>query len=482
MAGLAAVLVLAAGQATRFGSAKALAPLAGRPVLDHVLGAAIAADADRILVVLPPGRDGDGLQAVVAAVGAGSVRNRRPERGLASSVALGLGVLAADEAIDRVAVLPGDQPLVAASTIRAVLDALAHGDRPVAVARHAGDGTPNPVAIRRDAFDLVGDLDGDRGLAPLIARQSGLVTVVDVPGTNPDIDTPGDLLAADWALRVRANREQVDRVREVPDAADFYAPVSRLFRDDPNRTSDPVLDVIRSHVAPEDVVLDVGAGAGRYALPLARVAREVIAVDPSTSMLAALREDAAAHGIRNVRAIEGRWPPRSTEAARGPDDAGVEADPLVGVSADVSLIAHVGYDVEAIGPFLDALEAATRRTCVAVMMDRTPAAVAAPFWPLVHGEPRAQLPALDELVALLEARGTPATVATVARPAHPYATREDAFVGVERQLWVAPGGYKHRRLVDAFDAAVTVDHDGWWLERHPGLIGIVSWAPRPAAR
>ena len=35
-------------------------------------------------------------------------------------------------------------------------------------------------------------------------------------------------LEADWAARVRANREQAERVSEVK-AGDFYAPVSSLF-------------------------------------------------------------------------------------------------------------------------------------------------------------------------------------------------------------------------------------------------------------
>ena len=73
--------------------------------------------------------------------------------------------------------------------------------------------------------------------------------------------------------------------------------------------------------------------------------------------------------------------------------------------ADVALIAHVGYDVEAIGPFVDAMETAAGRLCVAVLMEQVPAAAANPFWPPVHGEERVPLPALPDLLELLEARG-----------------------------------------------------------------------------
>ena len=68
--------------------------------------------------------------------------------------------------------------------------------------------------------------------------------------------------------------------------------------------------------------LDIGAGGGRYALPLALAVREVVAIDPSPSMLAALTEDAAANGIENTRAIEGRWPiASSAQRRRGADGA-----------------------------------------------------------------------------------------------------------------------------------------------------------------
>lgn len=57
-------------------------------------------------------------------------------------------------------------------------------------------------------------------------------------------------------------------------------------------------------------VLDLGCGTGELAVPLARHVDEVVAVDPSPAMLAALRERAAATGVDAVRTVEG-------------DDAGV---------------------------------------------------------------------------------------------------------------------------------------------------------------
>ena len=204
------------------------------------------------------------------------------------------------------------------------------------------------------AFALADAATGDRGLGPLLAEHPELVlevAVAEAPG-NPDIDTRADLVArleAAWAERVEANNAQVDRHREVPDGTDFYAPVTGLFRADPTRTDEPVLQELLMLAQPGETWLDIGAGAGRYALPLAmelaRSGGSVLAVDPSRGMLDALRATADEHAITNVRIVEGRWPDVAPEAGQ----------------ADVSLIAHVSYDIAAIGPFLAAMEAAARR-------------------------------------------------------------------------------------------------------------------------
>ena len=55
--------------------------------------------------------------------------------------------------------------------------------------------------------------------------------------------TEEEALAA-WAARVRANREQAERVREAPERPDFYAPVAAAFKADPRRTDEPLLEGI----------------------------------------------------------------------------------------------------------------------------------------------------------------------------------------------------------------------------------------------
>jgi len=460
-------VVLAAGAGSRFGGSKLLAELNGKPLLQHVLDALRATDLGDIVVVL--GADASAVEPAISWGSARRVVNPQPADGLSSSLRIGIGAVPAD-ATGALIVL-GDQPALTPAVVTRLLEQPDDPARPIVVARYADDSARNPVLLRRAAFPLVGEATGDRGLGPVLAAHPEQVREIAVAGTNPDVDTADDLVRAveaSWAARVRANAEQVERFREVPDGADFYAPVRSLFRADPTRADDPLLDALLKLVRPGDTWLDVGAGAGRFALPIARrlasTGGSVIAVDVSPSMLEALREIADEHAIRNVLTVEARWPPDAEQARQ-----------LVG---DVSLIAHVGYDVEDVGSFLDALEAASRRLCVAVLMERVPASAADPFWPPVHGEARVALPALPDAVELLETRGRRPSVTRVAVEPRRFESR-DALAGfLRRQLWIDPAGPKEELLQQALDTLAIEDGGGWAVAGRTATdVGIVTWSP-----
>jgi molybdenum cofactor cytidylyltransferase len=459
-------LILAAGSGSRFGGGKLLARLAGRPILQHVLDRLAEAGVSEVVVVL--GRDAAEVERAIDWRAERRVVNPDPGRGLSSSLQLGMAALGDDPG--GVLIALGDQPLVTAETIRALLDAPVDPGRPVVVPVHPDDPGRNPVFVRRAGFGLAAEAAGDRGLGPVLALHPEAVQDVPISGDNPDVDTRDDLaLAAEaaWAARVRANRDQVERIREVSDGADFYAPVRSLFRADPTRTDDPILAELLRLVRSGDRWLDVGAGAGRFALPIARMLDDsggsVVALDASPSMLEALREIAEDYAIENVRTIEARWP---------------TADPAA-FDADVSLIAHVGYDVDEIGRFVESLEAAASRLCVAVMTEQPPASAADPFWPLVHGEPRSTLPALPDLVDLLRARGRDPAVSRMAGVPRRFESRDALRGFVQRQLWIDPAGAKAGRLERALDDLAAQDGDGWIITgRIQSETGVVTWHPR----
>jgi hypothetical protein len=135
----------------------------------------------------------------------------------------------------------------------------------------------------------------------------------------------------------------------------------------------------------------------------------------------------------------------------------------------------VGYDVEEIGPFVDAMEAAAGRLCLAVLMDRAPASAADPFWPPIHGEDRVPLPALPELLALLTARGRPFELQRIPGEPRWFTSVDDAMGFLRQQLWVVPGGQKERRLRGLAEGLARDEQGRVRLSATQSDIGIVTW-------
>jgi molybdenum cofactor cytidylyltransferase len=459
----AAGVVLAAGLSRRFGRQKLLEPVEGRPLVLHTVDAARAAGLDPLIVVVSPD---PGLRRALRGLPIVVAENPNPEAGLASSVRIGFRAIAdAPLLVDSAVVLLGDQPRVRVDAIRALVESTA--PQPLLVAAYADGSNPNPVLVHREAWSVADELTGDRGFGPWMTENRRLVGTIEVEGTNPDMDTPADLALLTWGDRVRGNHEQSERVREGPPDSDFYAPITSIFRSDPFRTGDAVLEELLEIGRPGERWLDIGGGAGRYALPLANKVGGVVVLDPSRSMLDALAEGIAASGIANVRAIEGRWPVRNDE---WPAD--------LPRRLDVALIANVGYDIADIGPFVDAMEAAADRVCVAVLAQRSPPWLAEPFWLPIHGEERVRLPAEPEFIELLRARGREPRERLVHVPLRAYPSRDDLHRWVRQQLFLAEGSERDRQLRELTEAAM-LDVVGGVRFRHaePIPVGVVIWTP-----
>jgi len=179
-------LILAGGLGSRFGGRKLLAPIDGKPMLQHVLNLAADAALARVIVVL--GQDAAEIEAACSWRSELRVRNYEPSRGLASSVKAGLWTLLRLNPVQRVVVLLGDQPFLTIDQLRLILDSPGE----IVVPRYHG--VPgNPVVLDRSVWSLVAELDGDRGFSQLFGSHPELVAFVDIPGENRDIDTPTDL-------------------------------------------------------------------------------------------------------------------------------------------------------------------------------------------------------------------------------------------------------------------------------------------------
>lgn len=212
------VVVLAAGAGSRFrmapGSAassmaadrsavKLLALLRGRPVLQHVLDhVALLAPAATIVVL---GHDAEAIERQIEWREELLIRNAAPQRGISSSVSLGLEAVAGSAPAAKAAlVVLGDQPHVRPDIVRRLISSATDTGTQAFVVPSYSEGTGgNPVLVRRDAWPLAATLSGDRGFASLLAERPELVATVAIEGANPDVDTPADLAALEQSQRAR---------------------------------------------------------------------------------------------------------------------------------------------------------------------------------------------------------------------------------------------------------------------------------------
>ena len=143
----ATVIVLAAGLGTRMCSAlpKALHPIAGRPMLRHLLGACEGVFA-RVVVVAGPGMD-----ALAAAAAPHPVALQHERRGTAHAALQAAAHFGGGD----VAVLYADNPLVRAATLRRLLAARADAGLVLLAMRPADPGRYGRVVVEDGAVQRV---------------------------------------------------------------------------------------------------------------------------------------------------------------------------------------------------------------------------------------------------------------------------------------------------------------------------------------
>jgi SAM-dependent methyltransferase len=242
--------------------------------------------------------------------------------------------------------------------------------------------------------------------------------------------------------------------------ADLWSSLAEAFRDDPRRENDPVVNAIVPWLTAESTVLDVGGGAGRYALPLALRCKGVTVLDPSPSMLESLGRGADEAGIGNVSAVQEEWGSATV------------------TQHDVVLCANVVYGVAEIEPFVRKLaEAARERVAIVLFMD-APLSRMSPIWNAVHDEKRNDMPGLPELLPVLWEMGVYPNVEMAPPGGGPRTmpTLDAALAMARHFLYIAPGSEKDKRLQEvAPDFVVETEKGVAMRDASERPQGVVWW-------
>ncbi|MBA3344527.1 MAG: NTP transferase domain-containing protein [Gemmatimonadales bacterium] len=176
-----------------------MAPLRARPLLAYVLDVVdTARRSGLVLQAYAVVAVGDaGVEALVREARIVPIVNPEPERGLSSSLWCGLAALETEPAgrIAAALVLLGDQPLVRVEVARTLIEGWRSGRGTVLRPRYADapEMPGHPVLLDRSVWPLARHAHGDAGLGGALPPGSDAVTLLDVPGHNPDVDTVDDL-------------------------------------------------------------------------------------------------------------------------------------------------------------------------------------------------------------------------------------------------------------------------------------------------
>jgi molybdenum cofactor cytidylyltransferase len=183
-----AAIILAAGESRRFGGAKLLSLLDGRPIAQHVIDAANASSLEQVVLVV--GADADALLAAVRLGRSAVVRNDHYATGQASSLQAGL---AAITGADAAVVLLADMPGVRAPLLDALVAKQRASGAAAVTSVWRGRRTP-PTLLHRDLWPALHELRGDVGARDVLAGRSDVVGLDVDPslGSLDDVDTPDD--------------------------------------------------------------------------------------------------------------------------------------------------------------------------------------------------------------------------------------------------------------------------------------------------
>lgn len=184
-------VILAAGAGSRLGGvAKALLNHGEETYLARIARLAKQAGASNLIVVIGPPH-GPAVGAAARELGLGTIVNPLPERGMASSVALGFGAISEYD-LDAAWLWPVDHPGVELATLQTLIAAI--GAHAVAQPRFGGRGGHPPLIAKAIWPRLAGCGNLQGGARTVIAASDVIKVEVQDTGVVRDVDTPPDLV------------------------------------------------------------------------------------------------------------------------------------------------------------------------------------------------------------------------------------------------------------------------------------------------
>lgn len=175
-------VVMAAGNARRFGENKLAVQLGGKPLILRAMEAIPADRFDRIAVVTQYQE----VMDLATARGWQVVENKQPDLGISHTIHLGLSITGS---FDGTMFLVSDQPLLRPETVAGLVDFWQTRPECIAALSHNGV-RGNPCLFPARFYPELLSLTGDRGGSAVIRRHSDALALYEAPEKElADIDT-----------------------------------------------------------------------------------------------------------------------------------------------------------------------------------------------------------------------------------------------------------------------------------------------------
>jgi SAM-dependent methyltransferase len=263
------------------------------------------------------------------------------------------------------------------------------------------------------------------------------------------------MTSPDWAGRWRQlveDRESAARKDGGHSDPKYWDRRAPTFARSTTGRTEQFLEVVWPFITPRTTVIDVGAGAGRHAVPIAERAEWVTAVEPSEGMRALMPS------LPNLTVIASNW-----------EDAEV-------APADVVICSHVLYGVADAVPFVEKMERSARERVVIMLREGPIPHPANILCDCMNLEPLPPSTRFSDLFMVLIEMGITPDVKFIAYPVvNRYASFDEAVADVVPLFgaaWDSVEGPKRLREMLVQDGDELVYAGGH------SISGIAHWKPR----
>jgi molybdenum cofactor cytidylyltransferase len=179
-------VILAAGGSSRFGQPKQLISFRGKSLLRRVIDTAHEARCSPIVVVI--GSYGEKVARELQQTGVTSVENKQWQRGIGSSIRIGVQRLIDNvPGAEAIVLLVCDQPAVNARVVKRLITLHSTTKKKIIASSYA-DTLGVPALFSRPFFPDLLSLDDSAGAKSIILRNRGCVAQMPFPGGKIDID------------------------------------------------------------------------------------------------------------------------------------------------------------------------------------------------------------------------------------------------------------------------------------------------------